>query len=466
MRFGAGVSPVARPTPRQRTKACSTKNIDMTTKVFLMLAAALTIGGCGRENILPPIAPPPVGTGAMSTGGAGAAATGSAGMGPGSVAGAPGGVAGALGGAGAGGVGGTVATPSFDPLDAIDRVSLLLCQQPAWGDLRQKALAGALNTKEAFASAVRDILNEGALAQPGVDAFYRWWLGLDRIAEWMPDATLYPEATTDLLIAMGTETTTFGEQVTLAMDGTFQTLLTAPFSYLNVPLANLYGVPPGPARSTPGFPATDFVRTDLPAGVRAGLLTQPALQLINSYTFRLSPSVRGDRTRWQFLCDNIAGPPETPDLDPIPMGTTPRQAVTAVVEPNALCEPCHATIDPIGFAFGGFDVIGRAQTTDNGGMVDTSNLKIVVDEPGGTMTTKVVDGPVQLAALFATDPAAERCYLTMWLDFAIGGGQVSASLYPAADDAMFAAFAASGFNLKEGIVAVLTSDAFLMPPTF
>ena len=107
-----------------------------------------------------------------------------------------------------------------------------------------------------------------------------------------------------------------------------------------------------------------------------------------------------------------------------------------------------------------WDVIGRVRTLDNGGAVDTSNLKVRLPEPDGSWSTTVVNGPIELATLFATDPVAERCYLTQWLAFALAA---RAGELPALDASAFAAFAASGFNLKEGIVAVLSSDAFLTP---
>jgi hypothetical protein len=399
----------------------------MITKVIAMLVALLAIGGCGRENILPPFATPSGGTGAMSTGGAG---------------GAP-------------------AASSFDAVEAIDRVSQVLSQQPAAeapADLRRQAVAGALNTMETFAGAVRQLLDTG-LSAPGVTAFYRWWLDLDHVAASVFDATLFPEATPDLLNAMAEETTTFGVQVTASTGGTFQTLLTAPFSFLNLPLANLYGVS-RPDRDPASTGA--FEQTDLPAGVRAGLLTQPSLQVLGSSSFRPAPTHRGSLTVQSILCQpTLSSPSSLRPLDPIPLGTTTRQALTADVDGGgATCKPCHDYVDPFGFAFGGFDVIGRVRALDNGGAVDTSSLDIIVFEPGGSTSTRVVNGPVELATLLATDPAAERCYLTKWLAFALGRGQTE---LPKLDDATFTAFAASGFNLKEGIVAVLTSDAFLTP---
>ena len=126
------------------------------------------------------------------------------------------------------------------------------------------------------------------------------------------------------------------------------------------------------------------------------------------------------------------------------------------------CAPCHKLFYPLGFAFEGFDVIGRARTTDNGAPVDTSNLNVFLFEPDGGSVTKVVDGPVALAKVLARDPQAETCMAKKWLAFALGR-ELTDHDDPSVSQA-FSRFSAAGFNLKELIVAVLTSDAFLTRP--
>ena len=116
-------------------------------------------------------------------------------------------------------------------------------------------------------------------------------------------------------------------------------------------------------------------------------------------------------------------------------------------------------MDPPGLAFEGFDAIGRARTSDNGGPVDTSNLTVILpDNRSGT----VVNGPVELAKLLATDPAAEICFAQKWLAFALGRDLNDSDIASLAKSE--ADFAASGFNIQALIVSVLSSDAFLAPP--
>jgi hypothetical protein len=73
-----------------------------------------------------------------------------------------------------------------------------------------------------------------------------------------------------------------------------------------------------------------------------------------------SPVIRGT-----WVLENILGTPPSPpppDIEPLPTDT--RGAVTIrerldLHRKNESCSSCHAKIDPMGFAFENFDVVGR-----------------------------------------------------------------------------------------------------------
>ena len=133
-----------------------------------------------------------------------------------------------------------------------------------------------------------------------------------------------------------------------------------------------------------------------------------------------------------------------------------RQALAASVS-NGVCEACHAILDPPGLAFETFDAIGRYRTTDNGGPVDVSGLSLASVYP----TPVVFTGPVMLAGLVARADVAQRCMTRQWLAFVLG--KTFSDITDTFVDEAHPAFVASGFNLKELIVAVLTSEIFLSP---
>ena len=130
---------------------------------------------------------------------------------------------------------------------------------------------------------------------------------------------LFPGTTPALLADMVDETTTFGVQVTLALNGTYETLMTAPFSFVNAPLASLYGI-----AASPDWSDGTLYKVALPADERAGLLTQPALQVRTAYAFRTSPSRRGTYLQRNILCEIVPSPP--PNIAPLRFPQARRRA--------------------------------------------------------------------------------------------------------------------------------------------
>ena len=329
----------------------------------------------------------------------------------------------------------------------------MLWDQKPDDSLVAEAAQGQLETTGDLADVVRRMLDDPR-ATYGVGAFYRRWLELDGLATMKKDPTLFPALTPELQVDMANETTTFGVDVTLTMNGSFQTLMTAPFSWIDARLAAIYGVA--------GVSGDLLQRTPLPADARAGLLTQPALQMLGSLATRNSPSHRGALILKKFFCEQVPlAPPGVPALGTAPPpGETVRQALANELAASD-CAACHAAIDPPGLAFEGFDPIGRVRTTDNGVPVDTSNLPIILPRPDTNRDVTVVDGPIALAKVLSTDAGVEACMARQWLSFALGRDVTDAD-EPSARQ-VEAAFSAAGYNLRELIVAVLTSDAFLSP---
>ncbi|MDB4979560.1 MAG: Cellulose-binding domain protein [Myxococcales bacterium] len=353
-------------------------------------------------------------------------------------------------GTASGGVVGTAGAPAT-PLrisgsEALRRIAPVLWNQQPDDDLNVAATPGRLATTADLAIIIEQMLADPRAAE-GVGAFYRWWLELDRVATLHKDPMLFPDFTPALQADMVQETIAFGVDTTLN-DDSFQTLMTASWSFINERLASLYGVA--------GVIGDDLRRVPLPAGQRAGLLTQPALQALGSLETRNSPSHRGSYILNRFYCQQIPFPPASLPPFTVPPGMTVRAALVADVQ-MATCNACHIAIDPPGLAFEGFDAIGRARTTDNGAPVDTTGRFLL---PSKASFVEFY-GPVDLAKIVATDSTAENCMAKQWLSFALGRavGEADQPSVTKVD----AAFAASAFNLKALIVAVLTSDAFLTP---
>ncbi|HEV3031551.1 MAG TPA: DUF1588 domain-containing protein [Polyangia bacterium] len=380
----------------------------------------------------------------------------------GSVTGAAGGTSTGTAGAsvpstGSGGGTGTV-TRVVKPLgisgqEAITRITAVIWNDKPDADLTQQAAQGHFTSTSDLYDAIRQVLADPRAAN-GVGAFYRWWLELRTVATLMKDAQLYPTFTPALQADMANESETFGVKVTLDLNGTYGMLMTAPMSFINARLADLYGVA--------NVQGDALGQVDLDPQQRAGLLTQPAILALRSGLTSTNPSSRGTYVDEKFFCMPIPPPPSgavRPVPPPIGAGVTARQELAALLATNPACISCHSLIDPPGLAFENFDAIGHWRTTDNGGQVDVSGLRLInVVDPAVT-----VNGPIELATVVAQAPTAQNCMVRQWEAFVLGKANVDALDANLDLSDAYAVFKATGFNLKELIVSVLTTDAFLAP---
>ena len=213
--------------------------------------------------------------------------------------------------------------------------------------------------------------------------FFGQWLYLRNLDHVQPDAELYPAFDDQLRQAFQRETALFIESQ-LRENRSVVDLLRAPYTFLNEPLAEFYGVP--------HVYGTHFRRVSLPDDRRAGLLGHGSILTVTSYANRTSPVVRG-----KFVLEQILGapppppPPNVPPLDDVDAeiaGGAP-QSKRARLEQhrsNPVCATCHAKIDPLGFALENFGPIGRWREHDNGASIDAS----------GTAADGITfDGPVE-----------------------------------------------------------------------
>jgi hypothetical protein len=407
-------------------------------------------------------APGVAGTAGYLAGQAGGAGTaGAAGTGTGAV-GANGGTTGTAGAAGTGtgavganggttGAGGAADTPlRISGTEALRRIAAMLWNQQPDDDLVSQAAGGLLDTKSGREGVVRRMLGDPR-ATAGVGAFYRWWLDLDSLATLQKDPTLFPAYTPELQADMVKETETFAVNLTLQANATYTALMTSPSTFVNERLADLYGLS--------GITGDDLQPVSLDPSQRAGLLTQPALQVLGSFATRNSPSHRGTYIDERFLCMVIpAKPPAVPNL--VPAAGMSLRAILSTNVANPTCQGCHTLIDQPGLAFEVFDAIGRWRTMDDGAPVDVSGLAFYNLFGNGASPTPF-DGPIELATDLAMATPSRQCMARQWLAYV--GNTTAAMIDDATLAPVYASFQASSFNLPALIVAVLTSDAFLAP---
>jgi hypothetical protein len=310
------------------------------------------------------------------------------------------------------------------------------------------AAAGQLATPEQIAAQARRMLDDPK-AREAVANFHQQWLDYNRIANVTKDATLFPEWTPGIAGLMREEAQAFLDDAVFGANGSLASLLTSSSGFLNADLAAFYGVV-GPT-------GAQFEPVALDPMQRAGVLTLGSLLTINAHSNQTSPVHRGLLVRERFLCDPV--PPPPPDVmvqAPAPNPDSTARERFAEHSVNPACGGCHSLMDPLGFGFENYDAMGRFRTEENGLPIDAT----------GSITASDVDGPyvgvIELAGKLAASQDVESCYVKQWFRYGYGRGETvtdSCSLATLSDR-----FSAAQGNIKELLVALTQTDAFLYRP--
>jgi hypothetical protein len=317
-----------------------------------------------------------------------------------------------------------------------------------WGTMPDQALfqaadAGKLGSADAIAAQVERMLKDPR-ARSTLVAFNQRLFGTDIIDEASKDPMEYPQFSEELKTSMKAEFQAFVEDALFTGNGSLDTLLTSRSTFVDGALAALYGVP------APGGAGLQKVQLD--GTQRAGLLTSVGLLTAHTLSDTSAPIIRGKFIRERLLCTELAEPP--PGLEVVAPAPKPGSTTRQLLEQHATdpsCTACHNLMDPIGFAYGNFDGIGRWRTTESGKAVDS----------GGRLSGTDVDGefrgPVQLAEKLASSRQVSDCVMTTMLNYVQGPG---ASGDTCLTGRLRKAFDDSGRDLRALIVAIARSDGF------
>jgi mono/diheme cytochrome c family protein len=235
------------------------------------------------------------------------------------------------------------------------------------------------------------------------------WLQIRNLAQASPATNIFPQFNDKLRSAMQKETELFFKHIMRENRSALE-FIDADYSYLNGPLAELYGV-----KDVAG---EEFRRVSLKGTDRGGLLTQASILTITSNPTRTSPVKRG-----KWVLENILGTPPPPPPPDVPELKEDKEAVLSGSlrqrmeqhRSKALCASCHARMDPIGFGFENFDGIGLWRTKD--GNFD-------IDPAGKLVTGETFQGPAKLKKILLETRKQEflRCLTDKMLIYALGRG--------------------------------------------
>jgi hypothetical protein len=345
------------------------------------------------------------------------------------------------------------------PMELATRLSLFLWRSLPDSTLIAAASAGTLDVN---AQATRMLADSKATA--ALQDFANQWLDIENMDAVTKD-TQFTFWTTDFAKELHTETLTTFSQSLLADDTDLKTLLTSSSSYVNPDLATFYSTgKPGTALGTT-YNKTPVGSASSP---RTGILTDAAVMASHSHTSLPSPVLRGRLVRQQVMCEQVPDPPAMLDGMPIPppptsltTGTTRDQYMQHFMR-NQGCANCHQYMDWIGFGFDNFDATGNWYTMENGATIDPSGMFVPM-MPKGDLTgtfTNASDMINQLAAA----PQVAQCFALQQMRYA--WGRVEDTTDACSAQKIYQAFASANFNLKQLLLAVVTSDTFKNRPSF
>lgn len=244
------------------------------------------------------------------------------------------------------------------------RLSYFLWSSMPDARLADLAAGDKLREPEVLAGEVERMLKDPR-SDAFIDGFLNSWLTLRDLGSMPPDRNKFESYYRgDLQTAMRRETQLFVRRL-IDEDLSIANFLDADFTYVNKPLAKLYGIDP-PAGS-------GFERVKLTDQRRGGLLGQASVLTVTANGIDTSPVVRG-----VWLLENILGtPPSPPPPDVEPLDPDIRGAITIREQLQkhrsvASCYDCHRKIDPLGFALENFDAIGRWRTSYGKTTIDAS----------------------------------------------------------------------------------------------
>jgi hypothetical protein len=230
-----------------------------------------------------------------------------------------------------------------------------------WNSLPDEALLAAARSGDLRKPAALQAQVVRMLADPKAarfaESFPKQWLQLHRVGMFTPDAELYPDYDKWLEECLVLESTGYFAEM-FKNNLPLREFLASDWTMLNPRLALHYKLPI-PA-------ATELQRVALRAeDHRGGILTHASVLSLTSDGTRHRPVHRG-----VWVSEAIFGrtppppPPNVEPLEPTPIDK-PKATIRMQLEAHAthaICASCHKNIDPLGFAFDGFDAIGRIRT--------------------------------------------------------------------------------------------------------
>lgn len=325
------------------------------------------------------------------------------------------------------------------------RLSYFLLMAPPPDFLIAAAAGGGLDTAAGVANNARTLLKDYR-AKEAIKHFTNQWLKLYDLEDIQRPPEEYPLWTVEAPGAMRGETERVMEEFVWMPSANLLDVLTANFTWIDKRLAPIYGLMP---------PSTGFIRVPLtPADNRMGLLGHASfLTLAAPGSEVVAPILRGKFVRDVLLCTPPPhAPPDVPPIDRTAPTASVRQRL-AMHRESPSCAACHALLEPLGFGFERYDLIGKYRTQDKNGAALTGEGELI----DGAMTVKF-SGPMELATIVRNMKETPACVARHLHRFAFGRAEMPSD--KCSLEIATALFSKANNNLPELLVGLVSADVF------
>lgn len=288
------------------------------------------------------------------------------------------------------------------------RISYFLWSSMPDEKLFRVAQEGKLRQPEVLEQQVRRMLKDPR-SQALVENFAGQWLTLRNLDNVQPNYRQFRQWNGKLREAMKKETELFIGAV-MRDDLSLLRLLDADFTFVNGPLAELYGIK--------GVEGEEFQRVSLGGTQRTGLLTHASILTVTSNPTRTSPVKRG-----KWIMENLLNEPPPPPPPGVPelmeertselTGTLREKMQQHREDPT--CNSCHQVMDSLGFALENYDAIGAYREKEG---------RFPVDATGELPSGEKFTGAIELRSLLLSTKRKEfiGCVSEKMLTYALGRG--------------------------------------------
>ena len=287
------------------------------------------------------------------------------------------------------------------------RLSYFLWSSTPDDALLGQAANGTLHKPEVLTAQAKRMLKDPK-ARALADNFAGQWLQLRNLVNVAPDTNRFPDFNDKLRKSMKTETEMFFEAI-VKEDRSILDFLDGKFTFVNGPLAKLYGID--------GVEGDDFRRVALTGDQRGGILTQASILTVTSNPTRTSPVKRG-----KWVMEQILGTPPPPPPPNVPkLADDKKEPLTGTLRQrmeqhrkDPVCASCHTQMDAIGFGMENFDPVGKWRGKDGDAPIDASGTL-----PGGQKFA----GPAQLKQILKGKKSLfAKCLTEKVMTYALGRG--------------------------------------------